>query len=292
MKNPIIHIGYPKTGTTWFHNSYYQKIKNINFQLPESFISDILQPSYSPPETDKDKRLVFHDPELTGVKRFIWDHGETRRNIASNLKKHFPNATIIIFLRNQIDFLTSGYIYYVRKGGTYLPDKIIDKIINNELNFSLDYLKYNETIEVYRNLFGAENVHVYLFEDFSRDTARFIADYTRRYDFDMGTDKINFTPVNDKLRMRLMVFMRMLNHFSSMDTPFKNNYLKINWIYRNLNLKYYKFNDWKIWGRKPSTSELFRPDQIAFIKDFYRETNRELQDKYQMADIIKYKYPM
>jgi len=292
MYNPVIHIGYPKTGTTWFSESYYSKIKNINFLPPELFLTQITEPCFKAPKSDNNMRLVILHPELTGVRRFIWDKGIQRNIIANSLKKHFPDATIIIFLRNQLDFLTSAYIYYVRKGGTYTPVTILDMIIKGELNFTLDYLKYNETIELYESIFGKNNVHVYLFEDFYCDTVTFITDYSKRYNFDIEIEHINFSPVNEKLCYRLMSYMRISNYFTKADTPFKTYYINCNWIYRNINMKYNKFNKWKIFGNKPETTNLFRPDQILYVNDYFRASNKELQKNFMLADILKYNYPL
>ena len=84
VNHPILHIGFPKTGTTWFFDSYYQRISDIYLPHPDTYLSEISKPSFQFPEYDKTKRLVLHHPDLTGVKRFIWDEGVQREKIANN----------------------------------------------------------------------------------------------------------------------------------------------------------------------------------------------------------------
>ncbi|MFH0867654.1 MAG: hypothetical protein V1904_15800 [Bacteroidota bacterium] len=291
MENPIIHIGYPKTGSTWFYNSYYSKIKNVFLLPPEKYLPFIADHNFIFPDTEKDKRLVMIHPEMTGVKNFIWDDGVQRGKIASNLNRIFPSATIVLFLRNQLDFLTSAYIYYVKKGGTYPGSKMLDHIIQGKFEFSLQYLNYPEMIDVFRKYFGSEDVHVYLFENFFSDPKTFMQKYSERYHFDISMNNIDFSPINDKLRKRLMTLMRITNHFTKADNPFKKYYFNSHWVYRNINEVSDSLNSWKIFGKKACTSGLFRQDQIDFIKEYYRASNIKIRDEYGLSGISKYDYP-
>jgi hypothetical protein len=291
LQTPILHIGFPKTGTTWFYDSYYHVIKNITLLKPEEFLPQITDPSFRIPEYDQKNRLVIHHPDLTGVNRFVWDGGIRREKIAHNLKKNFPDATIIIFLRNQLDFLASVYIYYVRKGGTYGASEIIDMMIHKKIEFGLDYLRYNEILELYSSLYGKDKVHIYLYEDFCDEPRLFIEKFTKRYDFTIENDQINFTPVNEKLRKGLMNCMRFTNHFTKLDNPFKSYYVNFKWVYTRINSNYRSFNKWKVFGSKAVIPELFKPEQIIYIKDYFRASNTELIQKYGLKDILKYDYP-
>ncbi len=290
MSTPVIHIGYPKTASTWFFDSYYKKIKNINLLSPESYLSQIRASNFLVPICEENKILVLEHPELTGVKRFIWKNGEQRDIIANNLKKYFPDAKIVIFLRNQIDSLTSVYIYYVKKGGTITPSKIIDMMIEKKLEFGLDFLKYSELLETYYNLFGKNNVHVYLFEEFVTNRKTFIQKFTKLYGFDVNEIDIDFNPVNDKLRLNLLKILRVTNKFTKKDNPLKKYYFHIPFLYNILNEKQYILNNWNIFGRKTITNDLFRQDQIDYINNYYKESNRDLIEKYGISDIEKFNY--
>jgi hypothetical protein len=291
VNNPILHIGFPKTGTTWFFESYYKYVSGIYLPHPDTYLSDISKPSFVFPNYDKTKQLVLHHPDLTGVKRFIWDEGIQREKIATNLKNNFPDATIIIFLRNQIDFLTSVYLYYVRKGGTYSAKKIIQLMINKELAFTLDYLKYDETLEVYMKLFGKENVHVYLYEEFCKQPKSFINDFTEKYKFTIAQNKIDYTPVNEKLRLQLMKLLLKTNRFTKFDNPFKKHIIHIPGLYQLINDNFHQWNKLKIFGKKTKTNDLFSEEQILYLKEYYKSSNNLLCSNYSIQKIKEY-YPI
>lgn len=292
MLKPILHIGFPKTGSTWFHTAYYKNVKNICLPEPENFLNQIAESSFVAPVLEKNTRLVLQHPELTGIKNFIWDNGIRRDRIAQNLKKYFPDATIVIFIRNQLEFLTSAYIYYVRKGGTYTSKKMIDLMIAGKMPLTLDFMIYNDTIERYCALFGRENVHIYLFEDFFASPEKFISEYSKRYDFEVDPGKINFKPVNDKMRSYLMKSMRISNFFTKRENPLKHYYWNCEWIYNNINLKYHKINQFRIFGGKIRAEKLFRPDQIKYFEDYYGPHNNKLMESFQLNKISTYAYPL
>ena len=42
--NPLIHIGYPKTASTWFRNQFYSKLSNVNYLDREEVKKLIIEP--------------------------------------------------------------------------------------------------------------------------------------------------------------------------------------------------------------------------------------------------------
>jgi len=101
VNGQILHIGYPKTGTTWFYDNFYSKISNAYLVPPELFLSKLSSPSFQAPVYNTGKKMIMVHPEMTGIRNFMWNEGQERNIIASNLKRLFPDATIVLFIRNQ-----------------------------------------------------------------------------------------------------------------------------------------------------------------------------------------------
>jgi hypothetical protein len=163
-------------------------------------------------------------------------------------------------------------------------------MIERKLDFGLDFLKYSELLETYYNLFGKNNVHVYLFEEFITNRKTFIQKYTERYEFEVNESEINFNPVNEKLCLNLLKILRLTNKFTKKDNPLKKYYFNVPYLYSVINEKYHIWNNSKIFGRKAITTDLFRQDQIDFISNYYKQSNRDLIKKYGLTDINKYNY--
>ena len=75
MSSPLLHIGFPKTGTTWFAMEYYNKVKNGTIIQPDDFLTQILETDFMPPNPENGKKLILIHPELTGLKKFVWEKG-------------------------------------------------------------------------------------------------------------------------------------------------------------------------------------------------------------------------
>lgn len=292
MQSPILHIGYPKTGTTWFYDSFYPHVRNSFLAPPSSYLPCIAKETFHPPRYDETKRLIMVHPELTGIKNFVWEYGVNRDKILKNLKSNFPNATIVLFIRNQLSFLTSAYIYYVRKGGTYSANKFFSLVKEGKLAFTLDFLHFNEMIDACLLHYPKEQVQVYLFEDFCNNPKEFILNYNRMNTFEIDAEKINFRPINEKLRIRFMKFLRFTNHYTRLDNPLKKYYINLPFIYSLLNEQHYKWNKFKIFGNKTQISDLLRSEHIDFINEYFIKHNRILIEKHELHRIKDYNYPL
>ncbi|NNE37371.1 MAG: sulfotransferase family 2 domain-containing protein [Gammaproteobacteria bacterium] len=115
------------------------------------------------------------------------------RLAAKEIKAYSPDARIIIILRDPIDMLLSYHVHlyyshiqnisdfrealaegekrrFMQNGNEADIDP--DKITNTmDLRVYRDAVKYTVQVERYFNVFGRENVHVILFDDFKKDIA-------------------------------------------------------------------------------------------------------------------------
>ena len=139
----VIHVGYPKTGTSFLQLEVFPKLQN-------------------------DKLCIISDESLIGrvFKKDTSDMG----SIALMLKKLYPDAKIIIGTRGHKTMLKSLHCQYVKEGGYFNYDDFVKLVINME---RFDYKHY---IKFLKKLFGEDNVWLYHFEDFQHDVDKVIND--------------------------------------------------------------------------------------------------------------------
>jgi len=100
--------------------------------------------------------------------RNIFDGKIIRQSIpqvAQRIKSSMPNVKILILLRNQINWLRSNYTYF----GSLLPTgskRFVDYLSTYEGKMALFAGQYHYTLESYFAIFGKQNVHVMLLEQF------------------------------------------------------------------------------------------------------------------------------
>ncbi|MBU1718903.1 MAG: SPASM domain-containing protein, partial [Bacteroidetes bacterium] len=294
MAKIIIHTGYPKTATTWFSRAYYPFVQNYRFFSPESLFKSLADRTLSDSQLAiiQSNNSIILDPELIGIVRFSWKEGALQRKLAENLRFYFPGAHIVVFIRNQLDFLLSAYAYYVRKGGTYSIHQMLDSMKDGKLGISLDFLDYYSSISLYRSMFGNDNVHVFLYEDMKEDPAKFLNDYAAEFQFDVSSDILMYKPVNKMLNDGLLKFYLKTNKYTRKETPIKKYRFHIPGLYSLLNKNYATLNRMKVWGKSKTSVLHLEAEAIAGIRQFYAESNQKLIDEFGMTDIARYDYPL
>ncbi|VEP12699.1 conserved hypothetical protein [Hyella patelloides LEGE 07179] len=207
MKKTYIHIGIPKTATTYLQNQIFPHIKsayyvgrpytqeNHAFNLLQYADNTLFKPIKFANELDKINKLasdkeyiLISDEKFFGLTtcNFI-----NRSLIAERLSSAMPNAEILIFIRNQEDFILSMYKQHVKMG---MVDRLLDKsyvyskgsgfdldkwqsgvrsfdlknrFISHQSFFNIENLRFNEIIAYYEKMFP--KVHVFLYEQFKYD---------------------------------------------------------------------------------------------------------------------------
>jgi len=153
MRELYIHVGLPKTGTTFLQEEIFKKMKNIRYIRDLDITSYVL---------DDRKTIISHE-NLAGVSnpspashRFI---------IADYLHKLFPDAKIIVGIRDKDSWLYSLYSQHIRNGGSLSFEEFLAK-------FDKRCLDFEEYISYLKSLFS--EVYVYRFEDLIRNKAEFV----------------------------------------------------------------------------------------------------------------------
>lgn len=299
MNNPIIHIGYPKTATIWFIKFFYPNIKNATIIYADDFIYDTSHENdHFSIKSEKlqhtGQNLIIVSHKFSGLENFNWDHGRYRTFFIKHLKHNFPDASIVVFLRNQVDFLASAYSSYLTHGGTYtFPELFKTGRLNDGQMFSFEYLDYYKVISQYKEQFGEDHVHVFLYEQFQENPMAFLKSYADLFELDINIGTLNVSKYNEKLREGLARFVRFSNLFHKKGIKFKKTIIDAPWLFSWVNKKTIaKMNNSGIFGKKTDNKKILGDELINYINQYYKVSNNLLITQFNLKEIKNYNYPI
>ncbi len=301
----FILIGYPKTATSWFKNRYFPFIKNVEFIPSHIFNEHIITPNayiFDPKEA-KDyfhqnytNDIIVGSHIIVGTNHHFDLNGYLSKEHANRLKAVFPDARIMLFIRSQPDIIASAYSQYIRGGGTHSVDRYLNKPYIKHLSnlslFSYTFYEYDKIIEYYYKLFSKEKVHVFLYEDFKRNSKLFCQNLKETFHFDIDIDKINFEYLNRKLRITLFYVTRFLNMFSR--GPILNKYYIFHvpfWFSRYRKMMNV-LNNYSFFGSIPTSKRILGRKNYRKIMEYYKSSNARLIKEFGLHEIRKYNYPL
>jgi hypothetical protein len=278
MRNVILHVGYPKTATTWFQKEFYPKVENFRyfkrkefktfFKKDEDFLKFVKQ------------KYSFYDfiicEEHLIMRRDIEAKDEDIVKIkAERLKQafDFANVTIVIFIRNQIDILESAYSESIKQGDTKSLNEYLDNLIKSG---KIEQWDYYSQIKIYRDYFGKSNVKVFLYEDFKNNNVDFLQNYIDELKLDINIKEINIENINKSIHIYLIPLIILLNKVQKVLGKKRNTFFVK--MYMRINNRLY-FN-------KKEISQSMK----KYIWQFFLESNRKLISEFGL-NLKKYNYP-
>jgi len=137
----IIHVGLQKTGTTFLQEEIFKKM-NVRYIRDISFTNLCFK---------RDKKTIIANETLSGDP---YSNKIDRFKVIDNLHKLFPDAKIIVGVRNWRDMMGSLYSQYIRNGGCGYDTLLLFNI--------REYSFYEEYIEHIQSLF--KDVFVYNYD--------------------------------------------------------------------------------------------------------------------------------
>jgi hypothetical protein len=293
----ILHIGYPKTASTWFQTRFYPLVSSHRYIARETVQKAFF--SHGAFEFDPDLARVtlggmgdlppvLCEELLSGSIFTSGLFGFRAKETAHQLKAVFPDARVVIFIRSQVDMVSSTYNEYVKMGGTYGPRRFLHpdvskiEFLPNDLpRFTLEQFRYAPLIRQYRSLFGTENVHVFPYEAFRRDPERFLAVFQETLDLSLETGvDISLRPTNLSYRPSIIAAARFLNLFTRRTRPFKADLFAVPFVYRG-GKKALKF--WNRFlsarGVTATAERILGAAIIEEVRVFYRKDNSALREE-------------
>lgn len=190
---PIFHIGYHKTATTWFQEAVWPRCKSHRFVYRRIARKALLEPPGLHFEVEQARALlerggdgrpmVVSEENLSGYIHTAGLHGLMGPEAARRIHQCYPDARILIMVRNQYEAVAACYAQYVMGGGTLGAYDYVTggphrkKALNHSFKnprFALHHLAYDRLIAFYEDLFGAGQVHVMLYEELKADREAFL----------------------------------------------------------------------------------------------------------------------
>ena len=126
------------------------------------------------------------------------------------IKKFFPNAKIILVIRNQTDIIESFYREELTIG-TQLSFKEYFEYLKS--NYLFDTFKYYSVIQMYFECFGKKNVKVILFDDLIKKYV--LQKFEDFLNCSFNTSKISFVKKNKSLSYNSLLITKFLSKFMS-----------------------------------------------------------------------------
>lgn len=231
---PIVHIGYHKTATTWFQQSYYPLSSSHRWVPRELARRALLDPDGFAFDAD-DARRILHDPSdprppviceenLSGYLHNGGLHGLMAPEAARRIKAVFPDAIIVIMIRAQPQMLAASYVQYVRGGGTYgarrylLPDRYVQGASRHRYKaprFAFEHFEYDRLVAYYDGLFGRQNVIVRTYEALQSDAATFMAELAAAIGLELDIASVPVTVKNKSFGQATILLGRLLGLFTA-----------------------------------------------------------------------------
>lgn len=219
-QSTFIHIGFSKCASTLLQEDFFTQcpqieylgrtkkhkgqgkhkyltqlatLDNYNYTQKKHEIIHNIKSAFASCSPDKvavvsDEALVAssYSPYLIGIPR------ADRQSLAERLHDVFPDAHIVMIIRNQMSFYGSMLGQLMRNNETSIRDERFTKLhleyLRNGYGSFFLMADYCSVYRIYESLFGKDNVHVILFEDLIKDPPGFVKRLTEM----MGiSDKID-----------------------------------------------------------------------------------------------------
>jgi len=320
LLNPLIHIGYHKTGTTWLQKRLFnqpgkgfisltktpgsendKRLSTISI-FPKNFIfgseNNILSLNEFSPERVRGL-LEKYKLEDSGVPVISYERlsghpdsgGFDSEKICLRLSQVFDSPKIFIVIREQKSLILSCYNQLFTLGCTMsLKDYICRPGRGWTPKFNKRFFMFNHLISLYQEVFGEEKVLVLPYEMFRHESAKFL----ERLGSFSGANIPDSLPVQEKVNPSKNIFLesnlRWLNWFTWPNPAYENYPFYMGKIIRILDRAIRKGLR-KIIPDFLENRALDQHKQIIEqeIGDFYRESNIKTSELIGI-DLKKYNY--
>jgi len=238
-KKILIHAGFHKTGTSYLQQHLFVNrdagynspadrhelrnaiIRTNPFLFDAAKVRNEFMPAINRSLGKKLVPVLSHEqftgqPAGSGYGIRRRQREISRKEVADRLYSCFPDANVLIVIREQKEMIKSIYKYFVSGWHGKLSASIEQFLDQSMLNkgygplFHLDYLLYHQVIEHYQSLFGRDSVLILPYEWLRDDPVRFINEINRFTGSD-PVDLVKNVIVNESGSAALCTLKRYLN---------------------------------------------------------------------------------
>ncbi|MBP6802589.1 MAG: sulfotransferase [Chloroflexi bacterium] len=243
MSRLLIHIGYHKTGTSWLQRRLFVNT-DLGWTLSHAKTA-VVDPLILPHALDFDAavcRAVF-EPGLAAawtnnlvpvisherISGEVHIGGRDAKDIAERLYAIFPEAQILIVIREQQAMIRSIYGQFIKGTGVWSLRDYLDPPVPTRTRFKYghfhpDDFRYHRLIACYQQLFGPAQVTVLPYELFRARPADFVAQIMAAVGLHAEAAVMAALPygeqVNPSLSALGIAFKLRLNRLAGQRTPF------------------------------------------------------------------------
>ncbi len=188
----LLHIGFHKTASTWLQANLFDDGAlgfTARFGGPRhQLVADIVRPDplFFDPACVRTRYAPFLDDAGAAGRTLVLSHerfsgypssgGRDRQMIAERLAATFPQARILIVIREQHAVIRSMYSQHVTDGGVEGIARFLapaEPYLLRRPGFRREFYAYNRLIDLYARLFGRDRVLVLPFELLAREPSCF-----------------------------------------------------------------------------------------------------------------------
>jgi hypothetical protein len=311
---PIVHIGYPKTATTWFQKSFYPHVRNRHYVDRKRVNAAFLHTNalaFDPAEAraqlgfgdvaaDSIGSAILCEEGLSGYLHNGGVAGFVSKGVAEALRATLPDARIIIFIRAQPTMIVASYQQYIRSGGTYGPHRYVfpndflggaEAVAYKQPRFDLDHFLYSRLIGLYEALFGRDNVHVFLFEEFQQRGLDFLHDIAVELGLDPDWDEVSLQRRLASYGLSLTWIARLLNLFTAHSVLDKHHLVDVPGWHRPRRALLEALNRTALFGKPPTPKRLLGKDTLRRVERHFAEDNRRLAERRNLS-LELFGYPL
>lgn len=282
-----MHVGFPKTGTTTLQRYLFSRLQGIEYwgKEVESTQFDALNDFiFENDEGVLNTNLLSQEKDTLLISNEDYTHPKVATSlfsVATDLGKLYPDAKIIIVIRNQLDFVKSWFNAGFEHSSVSFSEFIAN--FSDSILYKSGALNYDEIVYKYQEVFGVQSVKVIPFELLKFDPNVFYAE-------------ISETIGLDKDEVLSLVSGKHTNH------PKSTLYLFVKKIYESSLGRFVNINSLlpgslllflKNFIRKigqPAHVE-YTDNQLKRIHDSYAASNIRLSNMLK-SDLKKFNYPM
>jgi hypothetical protein len=190
----LVHIGYHKSGSNWLRRHFFgdprtglgwvgksskeHPVRRIVAARPFEFDAAASRAEFAPLVESIEAEGLTPVVSFERLSGNPFSGGYDSKEIADRLKAVFPDARILVVIREQRSMIRSTYKQYVREGGALPVDRFMRPPTSKSMRvplFDLRHFEYHHLIGYYRRLFGPEAVLALAFEQFVADGRAFAA---------------------------------------------------------------------------------------------------------------------
>ncbi len=305
MSTSVIHIGANKTASTTLQRALFSQHSGLHYMgedgngydkyssVVNSMVSD--DDLYYPKSRCQD--LFRHNLDCARHKTFLYSNEDLMTSrvptlCAKRLKELVPDAKILLIVRNQNTAIPSFYANH----GAFLkqvPKSYFRRHVsfNDWMSFQTMFIKYgglagffyNRLASIYADNFGADQIHILLFEEFLNNKKGFIMNLCEILNIEYNEAEVLLG--NSHERQRITSKMLTYNRFRTSffwNTPFAN-YIPGGKVISDVFGSFLKSG--------PGATIETPKEWQERIFDLYAADNKALASNYDLP-LEKYNYPV